>query len=70
MADKDLIFCGGRNKASGFFEALLVESRIYTKEITLGPAANLYTNKYTVLPIGVNEVLMGFTWKPLNIENM
>ena len=64
VADKDLIFCGGRNKASGFFEALLVESRIYSREITLDLASNLYTNKYTILPIGVNEVLIGFTFKP------
>jgi hypothetical protein len=64
VADKDLIFCGGRNKASGFFEALLVEARVYSKEITLDLASNLYTNKYTINPIGVNEVLIPFTFKP------
>jgi hypothetical protein len=64
VADKDLVFCAGRNKASGFFEAIVSEARIYSKEITLDLAGNLFDNKYTINSIGPNEVLLAFNFKP------
>jgi hypothetical protein len=64
VADKDLVFCAGRNKSSGFFEAIVAEARIYSKEITLALAGNLYDNKYTINAIGPNEVLLAFNFKP------
>ncbi len=67
VADKDLCFCAGRNKVSGFFEAIVVEARIYSKEITTALATNLYENKYTISPLGSNEILIPFTFKPSTI---
>lgn len=64
VADKDFIICAGRNKISGFFEAIVAETRIYSKEITLTMAGNLYHNKYSILPLGRGEILMPWTFKP------
>lgn len=64
VADKDLTICAGRNKISGFFESIVAECRIYSKDITPAMSRNLYINKYTILPLGSNEVLIPFTFKP------
>lgn len=64
VADKDLVVCAGRNKLSGYLEAIVSEVRLYAKEITSEMAENLFNNKYTINPIGSNEVLIPFTFKP------
>lgn len=61
--DKDLIICAGNNKLSGFFECFLMEFRMYTKDITLDNADNLYSNRYTISPIGPGQILMPFSLK-------
>jgi hypothetical protein len=61
--DKDLIIMAGNNKKSGFFECLIMDFRIYAKEITLTMANNLYTNRYTIGDLEANEILM-----PLNFR--
>lgn len=61
--DKDLILCAGNNKLSGFFETFLMEFRIYTKDITLDHADNLYDNRYSISPIGHGQILMPISLK-------
>lgn len=61
--DKDLIFAAGNNKKSGFFEAFLMEFRIYSKNITLDNANNLFNNRYSISPIGSGEILMPFSFR-------
>jgi hypothetical protein len=60
---KDLLFCAGNNALSGFFEAFLMEFRIYAKDITLTNADNLYNNRYSISNIGHNEILCPFSLK-------
>ena len=60
---KDLLFCAGNNIKSGFMEIFLMEFRIYTKDITLENADNLYNNRYSISPIGNNQILMPFSLK-------
>ena len=67
VADKAAVFFAGRNKNSGFFECIAVECRIYSKEITIPLATSLYENKYTISPLGSNEILIPFTFKPTGL---
>ena len=60
---KDLLYCAGNNAKSGFFEAFLMEFRIYSKDITLTNADNLYNNRYSISNIGSGELLMPFSLK-------
>lgn len=60
---KDLLFCAGNNIKSGFMEIFLMEFRIYAKDITLENADNLYNNRYSISPIGNNQILMPFSLK-------
>ncbi|MFI5405863.1 MAG: hypothetical protein ACHQ1D_05040, partial [Nitrososphaerales archaeon] len=60
---KDLLYCAGNNAKSGFFEAFLMEFRIYAKDITLSNADNLYNNRYSISNIGNGELLMPFSLK-------
>lgn len=60
---KDLLYCAGNNAKSGFFETFLMEFRIYSKDITLSNADNLYNNRYTISNIGNGEILMPFSLK-------
>jgi len=63
-AIKDLAIAVGKNRFSGHFECVMSELRIYSKEITLTMADNLYSNRYTISNIGRDEVLLPFTLKP------
>lgn len=56
--DKDLIIMAGNNKKSGFFECLVRDFRIYSLEITLDMAQNLYNNRYSISDIEKEELLM------------
>ena len=66
--DKDLIINAGNNKVSGFFESLLMEFRIYTKDITTDMADNLYGNRYSISPIGPNSILMPLSFKANTLD--
>ena len=59
---KDLLFCAGNNALSGFFETLLMEFRIYSKDITLDNADYLYDNRYSISPIS-GAILCPFSLK-------
>jgi hypothetical protein len=60
---KDLLYAAGNNAKSGFFETFLMEFRIYSKDITLTNASDLYNNRYSISPIGNGEILMPFSLK-------
>lgn len=60
---KDLLYCAGNNAKSGFFETFLMEFRIYSKDITLSMADNLYNNRYSISDIGNGELLMPFSFR-------
>lgn len=64
---KDLLYCAGNNAKSGFFEAFLMEFRIYSKDITLAMADNLYNNRYSISAIGSGELLMPFSLRPVSL---
>lgn len=66
--DKDLIIMAGNNKKSGFFECLVMDFRIYAKEITLDEAQNLHDNRYTISDITSEEILMPFTFRSIGAE--
>lgn len=66
--DKDLIICAGNNKVSGFFEAFIMEFRIYTKDINLDMADNLYANRYSISPISPNSILMPISLKANTLD--
>jgi len=65
---KDLLFCAGNNAKSGFLETFLMEFRIYTKDITLEQADNLYDNRYSISPVGHGELLMPFSFRCVTTE--
>lgn len=60
---KDLLYGAGNNAKSGFMETFMMEFRIYSKDITLSNADNLYNNRYSISPIGSGELLMPFSLK-------
>lgn len=64
--DKDLIIAAGNNKASGFFEVLMGEFRVYSKLVDTTEATYLYQNRYTLGNRSSNEILMPFTLKPVD----
>lgn len=65
---KDLLYCAGNNAKSGFFEAFLMEFRIYSKDITLAMADNLYSNRYSISPVGNGEILMPFSFRAITTD--
>jgi len=65
--DKDLLYCAGNNAKSGFLEAFLMEFRIYSKDITLTQADNLYDNRYSISSIGRGQILMPFSFRPSSL---
>jgi len=65
--DKDLLYCAGNNAKSGFLEAFLMEFRIYSKDITLTQADNLYDNRYSLSAIGRGQILMPFSFRPSSL---
>lgn len=65
---KDLLFCAGNNAKSGFLETFLMEFRIYTKDITLEQADNLYDNRYSISPVGHGELLMPFSFHAVTLD--
>lgn len=64
---KDLLFCAGNNAKSGFLEAFLMEFRIYSKDITLNMADNLYNNRCSISPVGSGEILCPFSFRPVSL---
>lgn len=65
---KDLLYVSGNNAKSGFLESFLMEFRIYTKDITLQMADNLYDNRYTISSIGAGEILMPYSLRPVTLD--
>lgn len=65
---KDLLFCAGNNAKSGFLETFLMEFRIYTKDITLEQADNLYDNRYSISPVGHGEILCPFSLRAVTLD--